>query len=194
MGSFLSQHTGILILILMLLTREPIFFNEAIEAATNGKPVLIPCFGVGRSQELLYMFKNRIHTLPEEDQSQLNIVYDGMAQRATNTYNEHCRGEFAAESIRNYIVNSGDQQPFLFDQASSARRMPLSREELLEADRNTHYNRTLWDVVWRLFSHVLTLEFTQRYDEVRIILCGYQAEGTPGRRLEDQYFFTKPLS
>jgi len=32
-------------------------FNEAIEAATNGKPVLIPCFGVGRSQELLYMFK-----------------------------------------------------------------------------------------------------------------------------------------
>ena len=159
-------------------------FNEAIEAATNGKPVLIPCFGVGRSQELLYMFKNRIHTLPEEDQSQLNIVYDGMAQRATNTYNEHCRGEFAAESIRNYIVNSGDQQPFLFDQASSARRMPLSREELLEADE-TPIIIAPSGMLSGGFSPTYLLEFTQRYDEVRIILCGYQAEGTPGRRLED---------
>jgi len=49
--------------------------------------------------ELLYMFKNRIHTLPEEDRKQLNVVYDGMAQSATATYNEHCRAEFAAESI-----------------------------------------------------------------------------------------------
>jgi len=37
-------------------TRTDIY-NEAVDAATDGKPVLIPCFGVGRSQELLYMFK-----------------------------------------------------------------------------------------------------------------------------------------
>jgi len=164
-------------------TRTDIY-NEAIDAATDGKPVLIPCFGVGRSQELLYMFKNRVHTLPEEDRKQLNVVYDGMAQSATDTYNEHCRSEFAAESIRNYRVNSGDQQPFLFDQASAARRMSMSREELLEADE-TPIIIAPSGMLSGGFSPTYLLEFCQRYDDARVILCGYQAEGTPGRQLED---------
>jgi len=105
-------------------TRTDIY-NEAVDAATDGKPVLIPCFGVGRSQEFaLYVQKNGF-TLPEEDRKQLNVVYDGMAQSATATYNEHCRAEFAAESIRNYIVNSGTN-----NHSSSIRRRLLTNADV----------------------------------------------------------------
>jgi len=159
----------------MLLTREPIFSMKLskrprMETSSHS---LLWCRVL--SGTTLYV-QNRIHTLPEEDQSQLNAVYDGMAQRATNTYNEHCRGEFAAESIRNYIVNS-EINSHLFDRPSSARRMPLSREELLEADE-TPIIIAPSGMLSGGFSPTYLLEFTQRYDEV----TPYHPLWVPGRR------------
>jgi len=106
-----------------------------------------------------------------------------MAQSATATYNEHCRAEFAAESIRNYIVNSGTN-----NHSSSIRRRLLDEcrclEELLEADE-TPIIIAPSGMLSGGFSPTYLLEFCQRYDDARVILCGYQAEGTPGRQLED---------
>lgn len=166
-------------------TRTDIY-NEAISAAVDGEPVLIPCFGVGRSQELLYTFKNRTHSLPDEAREQVRIVFDGMSQNATDTYNQHCKGEFAAESIRNYVVNSGDERPFFFDEAVAARRLSMSRSELLDRkDKRTPIIIAPSGMLSGGFSPTYLLEFCQRYDDAHIILCGYQAEGTPGRQLED---------
>ncbi|WP_343122471.1 MBL fold metallo-hydrolase RNA specificity domain-containing protein [Haloquadratum walsbyi] len=82
------------------------------------------------------------------------------------------------------LHREGDQQSFLFDQASAARRMPMSREELLEADE-TPIIIAPSGMLSGGFSPTYLLEFCQRYDDARVILCGYQAEGTPGRQLGD---------
>jgi len=62
--------------------------------------------------------------------------------------------------------------------------MPMSREELLEADE-TPIIIAPSGMLSGGFSPTYLLEFCQRYDDARVILCGYQAEGTPGRQLED---------
>lgn len=158
-------------------------YTASVEAALEGTPVLIPCFGVGRSQELLYMFKNRLHQLSEEDRTQLRVVYDGMAVSATDTYNEHCHGEFASKSMRNYLVNSGDDQPFLFDAAVAG--YDTSRKAVVEAADRTPIIIAPSGMLTGGFSPVYLLELAQRYADAKVMLCGYQAEGTPGRVLED---------
>jgi len=62
--------------------------------------------------------------------------------------------------------------------------MPMSREELLEADE-TPIIIAPSGMLSGGFSPTYLLEFCQRYDDARVILCGYQAEDTPGRQLED---------
>jgi len=62
--------------------------------------------------------------------------------------------------------------------------MPMSREELLEADE-TPIIIAPSGMLSGGFSPTYLLEFCQRYDDARVILCGYQTEGTPGRQLED---------
>ncbi|WP_222913301.1 MBL fold metallo-hydrolase [Natrinema sp. SYSU A 869] len=88
-------------------------YTDAISAVRDQEPVLIPSFGVGRSQELLYIFKNRLHQLDNDTRSQIQLIYDGMSVSSTNTYNQHAHGEFASESIRNLRVSNGEDQPFL---------------------------------------------------------------------------------
>jgi len=124
----------------------------------------------------LYVQKPDSHAFPEEDRKQLNVVYDGMAQSATATYNEHCRAEFAAESIRNYIVNSGTN-----NHSSSIRRRLLTNADvsrgIVEADETPIIIAP--SGMLGGFSPTYLLEFCQRYDDAqRVILCGYRRGDT----------------
>ncbi|WP_440009167.1 MBL fold metallo-hydrolase [Halomicrococcus sp. SG-WS-1] len=162
-------------------TRTAIY-NAAVEAALDGRPVLIPSFGVGRSQELLYMFKHRLHQLADDKLAQLRVYYDGMAVGATDTYNQHADGEFAAESIRRYRVNSGDNQPFLFGQAFAG--YDIDRENIFTRDQ-TPIIIAPSGMLSGGFAPSYLVEFAERYDEAEVFLCGYQAEGTPGHVIEE---------
>ncbi|EMA39318.1 MBL fold metallo-hydrolase [Halobiforma nitratireducens] len=162
-------------------TRTEIY-SDAITAARNQEPVLIPSFGVGRSQELLYIFKNRLHQLDNDTRSQIQLIYDGMAVGATNTYNQHAHGEFASESIRNLRVSNGEDQPFLPDQADAGYH--IDRQDALDNER-TPIIIAPSGMLAGGWAPSYLVEFADRYDHANIFLCGFQAEGTPGRQLED---------
>lgn len=162
-------------------TRTKIY-KDTIQAVQNGEPVLIPSFGVGRSQELLFMFKNRLHQLDEEVRSQLQLVYDGMAVDSTNTYNQHAVGEFASESIRNMRVSNGEDQPFLPNEADAGYH--IDRQEVLDDERIPVVIAPS-GMLTGGWSPSYLVDFAERYDQAHVFLCGFQAEGTPGRKLED---------
>ncbi|SDD84138.1 MBL fold metallo-hydrolase [Natrinema hispanicum] len=162
-------------------TRTEIY-SDAITAVRNQEPVLIPCFGVGRSQELLYIFKNRLHQLDNDTRSRIQLIYDGMAVSATNTYNQHAHGEFASESIRNLRVNNGEDQPFHPDQAEAGYH--IDRQEALDNERIPIIIAPS-GMLSGGWAPSYLVEFAERYDHANIFLCGFQAEGTPGRQLEE---------
>jgi len=172
--SSLNRHTETPIRIPVPLTPERTSTTRLSTQLPMGSRSSSPVSSRAVPRVALYV-QNRIHTLPEEDRKQLNVVYDGMAQSATATYNEHCRAEFAAESIRNYIVNSGTN-----NHSSSIRRRLLDECRCLARNCSKpmrHRSSLLHLECLGWFSPTYLLEFCQRYDDARVILCGYQAEG-----------------
>lgn len=58
-------------------------------------------------------------------------------------------------------------------------------ESLNRKDKRTLILIALSGMLSGGFSPTCLLKFCQRYDGAWVILCGYQAEGTPSRQLED---------
>ncbi|WP_417585406.1 MBL fold metallo-hydrolase RNA specificity domain-containing protein [Nitrincola sp.] len=150
-------------------------FARAIETARGN--ILIPAFSVGRAQELLYLL--HLHA-KEWDLGRWRVYLDSpMATEATRVYVRHfhlCDDEFKA-----FTRQHPGRHPLL----SNIEFVQTTEEsmELNEVDRGMiviagsgmcnggrircHMEHNLWR------------------EEADVIICGYQAKGTPGRALVD---------
>ncbi|WP_268899200.1 MBL fold metallo-hydrolase [Haloarcula salinisoli] len=157
-------------------------YQDTLKAVKNDIPVLIPTFAVGRSQEVMQIFRERFPQESEEVQEQLEVVYDGMARDATAAYHAFSIGEFVNETVNNWRMNSQDQEPFLPDSAwypeDTSERVPILDGEnapIIVAPSGMLTGGT---------SPVYLAALVEHYDEARIFFTGYQAENTPGRKIQ----------
>ena len=155
-------------------------FQAAVDAATDGVPVLIPTFGMGRAQELLQVFRERESQLPEE----IPLVFDGLIEDSMNVYHAFASDSWINDIILNYKINSGDTTPFLPDRAEKPDTVD-SREEVVNGEQapiiiSPSGMLTGGWAPWYLW------RFTQHYQDARVLFVGYQAENTPGRQLLEE--------
>jgi len=159
------------------------------QALADRGTILIPAFSIGRTQELLYEFEEIIHRhgsdfaaagLPWQD---LEVIVDSpLASRFTALYRQ-LRPFWDAEAKRR----------------ARAGRHPLDFEQLTTIDSHAdHQNAVSYlrgrgrpCVViaasgmctgGRVVDYLKALIGDDRTD---ILFCGYQAEGTPGRQIQD---------
>jgi len=153
------------------------------DAVSRGIPVLIPTFAVGRAQEVLQTLRDYSQQLPNALGSDVRVIYDGMAQDATDTYHAFATAEYISESVVNYKVNSGDAEPFLPDAAYRPTDVD-ERPQILNGESAPIVIAPSGMLTGGL-SPLYLLDLTRNYDEAKVLFVGYQAEGTPGRALQD---------
>lgn len=168
---------------------ETDLFNEIRHAVEDGNPVLIPTFAVGRAQALLLMLSNRLHTLPDNLDDNVQIVVDGMAKEATRLYQTHTDDDqYFSDSVVNRVKN-GDQnviepEGVYYPQSDADRRQILDRYSP-ETGENIPIIISPSGMLTGGNSPRYLTEFASRYDEAKIFLTGYQAKNTGGRVIQN---------
>lgn len=145
--------------------------------AEKGK-VIIPSFALERTQEIVFILeklrrKRRIPEVPV-------FVDSPMAMNLTEIFDRHKRGFSFAPEFRDYVAKEGD--PFGFESVRYVRTVEeskaLNEKEgpmiILSASGMCEGGRVL---------HHLRNEIGK--DATTVLLVGYQAEGTLGRRLQE---------
>ncbi|WP_350431859.1 MBL fold metallo-hydrolase [Shewanella sp. H8] len=157
-----------------LVELKAIFKTTINESRGN---ILIPAFSVGRSQELLYLF----HLYAKEwDLSRWRICLDSpMAIKATEVYVKNY--PLMDEDFKRFTRQSPGQHPLL-----SCAEFINSTEESIELN---DIHKGLIVIAGsgmcnggRIRNHFVHNLWRKEAD---IIICGYQAMGTPGRLLVD---------
>lgn len=152
------------------------------KALANGGTVMIPAFSIGRTQELLYELESLINAREDPAFEQLQIIVDSpLAARFTDAY----------RALKPY-----------WDAEARARvsqgRHPLSFDNLYTVDSHETHRRTV-DYLQRKRQPAVVLAASGMAAGGRIVnylkallpdpvhdvlFVGYQAEGTPGRALQ----------
>ncbi|MBT1443970.1 MBL fold metallo-hydrolase [Shewanella sp. JM162201] len=150
-------------------------FAQAIEGSKGN--ILIPAFSVGRAQELLYLF----HLYAKEwDLSRWTVCLDSpMAIEATKVYIRHY--PLMDEDFKRFVRQHPGKHPLLSDVQfiqSTEESIALNevRQGLIIIAGSGMCNGG------RIRCH---LEHNVFRPECDVIICGYQAVGTPGRALVD---------
>ena len=173
------------------------FFSAIERAIKSHEPVLITTFAVGRAQSILRMLANRLHQLPGNLAQKVTLVLDGMAQETTDQYHTFVRNKtYFDESVVNYTYESGDEQPFL-PQGVKCPDCDNERADLLNAfDPDTGENIPVVIAPSGMLtgghSPRYLVEYIARYDNARVLLTGYQAQGSLGRLLQNALKTDKP--
>ncbi len=144
----------------------------------RGGNLVIPSFAVGRTQEMLYFFRQIKQQRLVKGYEDFAVYVDSpLAVRATSIFNEHtsdCFDEEAKELIRqgiNPIAFPGLRLSITTEESQAINvnenpKVILSASGMCEAGRIKHH---LKHNLWR--------------PESTILFVGYQAEGTLGRKL-----------
>lgn len=147
-----------------------------LDAYVNKGKVLMPVFGIGRSQEMLLTIAHLIEEerLPKD----LKVYIDGMVGEVTAIHTAY--PEFLNYQLRNRILK-GDN-PFLlenFVQVTSSKQ----RAEILESTEPCVVLATSG-----MMNGGSSVEYFKKFaphEENMIIFVGYQANGTLGRKVKD---------
>ncbi|MBY9010189.1 MAG: MBL fold metallo-hydrolase [Candidatus Lokiarchaeota archaeon] len=144
---------------------EKRFIEEILNTIDNGGNVLIPAFGVARSQEILlvlekYNYKN-------------DIYIDGLARKILTEYSQF------PESFRNFshFKSAAKKAQFVSKEkrkkiGGKSRALIISPSGMLKGGAAIEYIPTFLDD-----------------PNSAVFLVGYQVEGTPGRKLVDEKIF-----
>ncbi len=142
------------------------------DTISRGGNVLIPAFAVGRSQEMMLVLENfyKQNLLPAD----VNVYVDGMTKEASAIHTAY--PEFLRDSIRRRVLQN--DSPFTSD---LFKEVPKNRAEILEKGR----------AIIIASSGMLTggssLDYFYRMAEDEkntLLIVGYQAEGSLGRKLQ----------
>lgn len=158
-------------------------YQTAMTAAQNGEPVLIPTFGVGRAQEILQIFRERLQSEPDEVLDEISVVYDGMVTQTMERYHVYVDERFMDESLVNYRLNSHDPRPLLPEMAHQPAQME-DRQELFKQEE-TPIIVAPHGMLEGGFSAFYLHRMAMDVDDARLLFIGYQAEGTVGREIQD---------
>jgi metallo-beta-lactamase family protein len=153
--------------------------KEVLEAThARGGTVLIPSFAFGRTQELLYM----LHALYDQREVPRFPIYvdSPLATKLTKVYGEHPE-VFDRETHEDFLKQG--ENPFLFDQihfvGSVEESIALNREEkphiVVAASGMCEAGRILHHLRYKIHNPRNT-----------ILIVGYQARNTLGRRILEQ--------
>jgi Cft2 family RNA processing exonuclease len=159
-------------------------YETVVEAQQNGQPVLIPTFGIGRSQEVLQLFREREATLENDVGGSVDIVYDGMIRDSMAVYNAFATDQHVAESLVNYRINAEDPEPFV----PSGARTPETVEDRRELVNGEHAPVVVAPsgMLTGGWSPFYLWQMSQHYTDAQVVFTGYQAEGTAGRDLLEE--------
>ncbi len=152
-------------------------FQVLLESVKSGKPVLVPSFAVGRSQEILQILREREHELPDETE----VIYDGMVADSMKVYETFATNLYMNEKILNYKLNSGDSYPFMPGRAYQPETNG-ERDSIFDG-RSPNIAVVPSGMLEGGWSPYYLIRMVQRYDEATIVFPGYQVEGTVGRRI-----------
>lgn len=166
--------------------RKDIFPNEGVvaqhmlksinETLKTGGKVIIPSFAVGRAQEILLMLDDYINSglLPK-----VPIYVDGMINKAMRIHRHnviYCRKE-----LQRRILMS-DYDPFKSDNF-----MPIE-SKIQRTKAGAHQGSCIIVTTSGMLTGGPVIYYMSKLAGDRnnkMILVGYQAEGTPGRQLQD---------
>jgi len=144
---------------------EKKFIEDTVNIIDNGGSVLVPAFGVARSQEILlvlekYNYKN-------------DIYIDGLARKILTEYSEF------PESFRDFTryKSAAKKAQFVFKEkrkkiGGKSQALIISPSGMLKGGAAIDYIPTFLDD-----------------PKSAVFLVGYQVEGTPGRKLVDEKIF-----
>ncbi len=147
------------------------------EAVKHKKKIIVPAFALGRTQELIYI----LHRLYNEGRIPVLPIYidSPLSNRITQVFSEHLK-DFDQQAWTDFMNNH--QSPFAFEnlhyvstkEESKALNtaegpfMVIASSGMAEGGRILHHlEHTVWD------------------PEAVIILTGYQAENTLGRKIQE---------
>ncbi len=144
--------------------------------AKRGGKVLIPSFAVGRSQELMLVLEEAMR---EGDIPEIPVYLDGMIWEATaihTTYPEYLRDE-----LRDRIFHD-DENPFLAEQFHHVDGGAEQRQEIADGDPAIILSTSGMITGGPIMSW---LDLLGRDETTTLVFVGYQAEGTLGRRIQN---------
>jgi len=149
--------------------------NVLIEAEERGGSIVIPSFAFGRTQELIY----RLHELYNEKLVRpLPIYIDSpLAINLTKVFGEH--PEVYDQLTHETFLQSG-QNPFMFDQVHFVSTVEESMELLTDPRPNIVISASGMCEAGRVLHH---LRYKIHNPKNTILIVGYMAENTLGRRL-----------
>ena len=161
-----------------------------VRALKNRGAILVPAFSIGRTQELLYELEGLIASFRDEEAAtglpwdDLEVVVDSpMAQQVTEIYSD-LQPLWDAEAKE--VVSNG-RHPLSFEQMT----VISSHEEHLQTVAYLKKSARPCIVIaaggmcagGRIVNYLKALLKDHRTD---VLFIGYQAEGTPGREIQQQ--------
>ncbi len=149
---------------------EEYLLTKIKEAVSKGGRVLVPCFAVGRSQDVIATLANSDLDVP--------IYLDGMLWDATAIHTAY--PEFMSKNIQNQILHKG-KNPFID---------PRLKGIGSQSEREEVFNSTHPAVVLATSGMLIggpAVEYLNKFSDNPknlLLFVGYQAEGTLGRRIQ----------
>ncbi len=159
--------------------QHPSFSNVCKNVAELLKydgPILIPVFSIGRSIEILQLLRRY-----DIDGDQ--VWYDGMISDVLPIYRGYASDSYMKSSLTNQIKHSGLPKPFLPDGARTPRSM-FERSRIIRDEENPIVV-TPSGMLTGGWSPFYLEQMVEYRSQARVILVGFQAEGTLGRKLID---------
>lgn len=155
---------------------EEEFFKILVDSYVRKGKVLIPVFGIGRSQEMLLVIENLIKEgkLPQD----IKIYVDGIVGEVTAIHTAY--PEYLNNQLRNRILK-GDN-PFI---------LPNFVQVGSNKEREAIFNSSEAAIVLAtsgMMNGGTSVEYFKKFasnENNTILFVGYQAEGTLGRRIRD---------
>ncbi len=144
--------------------------DNAKKALERGGRVLIPCFAVGRSQDIIVSLMDTDINVP--------VYLDGMLWDATAIHTAY--PEFLSPQIQNQILHKG-KNPFI-DPRLKGIGSQKERQEVFNSNGPCAVLSTSG-----MLMGGPAIEYLKNFAEEpknMLLFVGYQAEGTPGRRIQ----------
>lgn len=148
-----------------------------IDTFARGGSVIIPSFAYGRTQELIYI----LHELYDNGEVPKRPIYvdSPLASNITKVFGEH--PEVYDEETHNTFLEKG-KNPFYFDKIRFVQSVQESMELNRSKDSHVVISASGMCEAGRILHH---LRYRVHDSRNTILLVGYMAEHTLGRRLED---------